>query len=96
MRTHWRIDKLAPNKWSIMSNVFFSDGTCSGWGKLSHYPTRKAALTVAMIMRERGEPISWQGGAVRMGIAIVEPCKSKEDEGVLEHSAWYDTSAELR
>lgn len=41
---------------------------------MSHYATRKQAITVGMIMRDRGEPISWPGGAVRMGIALVEPC----------------------
>jgi hypothetical protein len=47
-------------------------------------------------MRDRGDPISWPGGAIRMGLALVEPCKEQElDRGAQEQAAWYDTSAEL-
>jgi hypothetical protein len=79
MFTQWRVIKTdrPTNRWQLQSNVRLSDGTVSGWQALSSYPTRKQAVTVGMIMRDRGEPISWQGGAVRMGIALVESCKQE-------------------
>jgi hypothetical protein len=74
MKTHWRIAKI-PNTtlpWQLQSMHHFSDGTCSPWEKLSNYKTRKQALTIGMLLRDHGEPISWEGGAIRMGIALVE------------------------
>ena len=76
MKTEWRVIKTdrkdAP--WRLEGKHHFYDGTHSEWAKVSDYKTRKAAITVGMIMRERGEPISWPGGAIRMGIALVESC----------------------
>jgi hypothetical protein len=76
MKKHWRIVKTDRKAfpWQLQSLCYLDDGTCSGWSKLSDYKTRKAAINVGMIMRERGEPISWEGGAIRMGIALVESC----------------------
>lgn len=76
MKTHWRIIKTDRKQfpWRLEGNHHFDDGTCSGWERLSDYKTRKAAITVGMLIRERGEPISWPGGAIRMGIAMVESC----------------------
>ena len=76
---HWRIVKTDSRKlWALQSMSFMRDEagnlTSSPWQTVSHYPTRKQAITVGMIMRDRGEPISWHGGAVRMGIALVESC----------------------
>lgn len=78
MKQHWYIEKLPSGKWALKSLAYLDDGTCSGWQTLSTYKTRKAAITVGMILRERGEPISWQGGPIRMGIALVESCKMVE------------------
>lgn len=76
MKTHWRIIKTDREQfpWRLEGNHHFEDGTCSGWEKLSDYKTRKAAITVGMLIRERGESLSWPGGAIRMGIAMVESC----------------------
>ena len=78
MFKHWRVVKIHKgcNPWLLQSKTFFEDQTYE-WETLSSYPSRKAAIHVGMIMRDRGEPISWPGGAVRMGIALVEPCKQE-------------------
>jgi hypothetical protein len=75
-KTHWRVIKTDRKQfpWQLQSLHHFDDGTCTQWEKLSDYKTRKAAITVGMIMRDRDDPISWQGGAIRMGIALVESC----------------------
>jgi hypothetical protein len=39
------------------------------------YGTRRAAVQTGMLLRDRGELITWPGGAIKMGIALVEPCK---------------------
>ena len=76
MKSQWRIIKTDRKQfpWRLESLCHLDDGTCTGWEKLSDYKTRKAAITVGMLMRERGESISWPGGAIRMGIALVESC----------------------
>ena len=60
------------------------------------YKTRRAAIETGMILRERLEPISWPGGPIRIGIALIDSCQNSDDQGVLEHAAWYDTSLELK
>ena len=74
--TQWRITKHAgeSSPWYLESQSLLQDGTSTPWGRIGRYRTRKAAVTVGMLMRERGESISWQGGAIRMGIALVSPC----------------------
>jgi len=76
MKSQWRIVKTERKSfpWQLQSLSHFDDGTCTQWEKLSDYKTRKAAITVGMLMRERGELISWQGGTIRMGLAMVESC----------------------
>ena len=74
--TQWRVTKHMgeTSPWYLESQVLLEDGTSTPWGTIGRYRTRKAAVTVGMLMRERGEPISWPGGAIRMGLALVEPC----------------------
>lgn len=76
MKSQWRIIKTDRKQfpWRLESLHHLDDGACTGWEKLSDYKTRKAAITVGMLMRERGESISWPGGAIRMGLAMVESC----------------------
>ena len=64
-------------RWYLMHRIVEIDGQphAGKWDVLSWYPTRKQAVTVGMIMRERGERISWPGGPLKMGIATVEPCE---------------------
>ena len=73
MRTDWKVTKnsAAPpaRRWRLDYRA-----AGHGWRLMSSYPTRKAALTVGFLMRERGEAISWHGGPIRMGIALVDSC----------------------
>ena len=75
-RTQWRVTKHAgeSSPWYLENQHLLDDGTSTPWGTIGRYRTRKAAINVGMIMRDRGEPISGEGGAIRMGIALVEPC----------------------
>lgn len=74
MKQHWRIIKEDNSKrWQIQSKAYLEDGTCTGWETLSRYETRKQAITVGMILRNWGEPISWHGGPIKMGIGLVHP-----------------------
>ena len=96
--TQWRVTKHSGQTmaWHLESQSMLDDGTATPWGQIGRYRTRKAAVTVGMIMRERGERISWPGGAIRMGIALVDSCKEADlDKGAIESRNWYDTSAEL-
>lgn len=74
--TQWRVTKHMgeTSPWYLESQSLLQDGSATPWGRIGRYRTRKSAITVAMLMRERGEPISWQGGAIRMGLAMVESC----------------------
>lgn len=76
MKTHWRVIKTDQKRfpWELQGQHYFDDGTCSEWAKVSDYKTRKAAVSVGLIIRERGEPISWPGGAIRIGIALIQSC----------------------
>jgi hypothetical protein len=73
MKTDWKIEKdsAAPPKgrWILK---YRPEG--HAWGTMGRYSTRRAALTVAFLMRERGERVSWHGGPIRMGLALVESC----------------------
>jgi hypothetical protein len=75
-RTQWRVTKhnaeSAP--WSLDSKCLLDDVSATPWGRIGRYRTRKGAIHVGMIMRERGECISWPGGSIRMGLALVESC----------------------
>lgn len=75
-KTHWRITKHAgeTSPWYLESQSLLDDGSATPWSRIGRYRTRKAAITVGMVMRDRGDPISWPGNAVRMGIALVASC----------------------
>ena len=73
--TQWRIVKnYDKSAWLLQNRHLLDDGKLTNWDTLNTYKTRKRAVAVGMLMRERGEPISWEGGAIRMGIALVESC----------------------
>ena len=74
--TQWRVTKHngETSPWYLESQSLLTDGSATPGGRIGRYKTRKAAITVGMLMRERGESISWPGGAIRMGIALVESC----------------------
>lgn len=73
MKQQWKVEKKGTN-WVLYNQPTLDDGTICGWGVIGTYKTRRFALTVGMLLRERGEPITWPGGALRMGIAMVYPC----------------------
>jgi hypothetical protein len=82
MKIDWRISKSSNPKfggpWQIETRVWFEENgqltIGENWTRHSAAATRKAAIARAMLLRQRGERISWPGGAVRMGIALVDPC----------------------
>ena len=75
-RTQWRVTKHMgeTSPWYLESQVILDDGSATPGGIIGRYRTRKGAIHVGMIMRERGESISWPGKAIRMGLAMVESC----------------------
>lgn len=77
MQTQWRIEKAGPAAgrliWALQNRVIDGDHA-SPWQTLGRYSSRKKAVAVGMLLRERGEPIFWPGGAIRMGIARVQSC----------------------
>jgi hypothetical protein len=73
--TEWRIVKnYSKSAWLLQNRHRLDDSKVTHWETLNVCKTRKRAVTVGMLMRERGEPISWEGGAIRMGLALVESC----------------------
>lgn len=72
MKHQWSIEKSG-RKWTLKSQPTLDDGTVCPWHVVGTYPTRKAAVTIGMILRERGERITWQGGAIKMGLGMVAP-----------------------
>ena len=74
MRTDWKIERITSNprarRWALRYRP-----AGYGWETMAHYATRKAALTMAYMLRERGDPIAWEGGPIRLGIALVESSK---------------------
>jgi len=75
MKTHWQVIKSPTKKlWVLQSKSYLEDGTCTGWCTFQSFKTRKLAVQIGMFMREKGDPISWEGGPIRMGIALVHSC----------------------
>ena len=75
MKSQWEVTRIGVGKWALWSRRTISEGNFSLWMKMGTYGTRRAAIETGMILRERGEPIAWPGGPIRMGIALVESCK---------------------
>lgn len=50
-------------KWEMLAN----------WHRHSPAKTKRAALARIMILRKWGEHITWQGSAIRLGIASIDP-----------------------
>ena len=74
MHSQWEVKRLGVGKWSLWSRTRIGSAPFSSWQKLGTYGTRRAAVQTGMLLRDRGEPIAWPGGAIKMGIALVEPC----------------------
>ena len=75
MISQWEIKRASAKAWQLWSRSRIGATPFSSWQKMGTYPTRKSAVQTGMILRERGEAIAWPGGPIRMGIALVEPCK---------------------
>lgn len=75
MQSQWEVKRIGVRKWALWSRRKISEGNFSLWIKMGTYGTRRAAIETGMILRERGEAIAWDGGPIRMGIALVEPCQ---------------------
>ena len=82
----WRIVKSLNPKfggpWDIECRIWEKTVEPSGrvrWEMLAnwhrHSPARskRAALSRIMLLRERGEYVTWQGGPIRLGVAPIEP-----------------------
>ena len=73
MTHEWCIKKEG-KKWILSSRVKLDDDIWHGWSIVGTYKTRRSAITVGMLMRNRGETISWPGGSIQIGIATVASC----------------------
>ena len=73
MTQQWKVEKYG-KLWTLHSQATLDDGTSETWTLVGTYKTRRSAITTGMLLRDRGERITWPGGAVRMGLAMVDPC----------------------
>ena len=85
IKTDWRIVKSINPKfgrWDIETRHFLKeigeDGRATwnmerDWTRHSAAETKRAALARVMLLRERGETVSWEGGPIRLGIALIQP-----------------------
>jgi hypothetical protein len=75
MQSQWEVKRIGVGKWALWSRSRIEGEPYSAWQKMGTYGTRRAAIETGMLLRDRGEFITWPGGAIKMGIALVEPCK---------------------
>lgn len=84
IKTDWRIVKspFKRGRWDIETRLFLRNIAPGGavswemvhnWQAHSTAASKRAALARAMLLRERGETVSWSGPAMRLGIALIEP-----------------------
>jgi hypothetical protein len=78
MKSQWQVKRANDKTWQLWSRSQIGEEPFASWQKMATYKTRKAAVQTGMILRDRGELITWPGGAIKMGIALVEPCKIEE------------------
>ena len=87
IKTDWRIVKSSNPKfggaWEIETRLFEQisnpDGSIASemvhnWQRHSPAATKKAALSRIMLLRERGETVSWSGPPIRLGLALISSC----------------------
>ena len=84
LKTDWRIVKSSNpkfgGKWDVETRVFLCDAKgrvesmAQNWARHSAADSKGAALSRIMLLRERGETVSWEGRAMRLGIATLESC----------------------
>ena len=80
IKHEWRIVRGAkPRQWEIQTRCFVFDEsgrviTGHDWARHSEASSKRGALSRIMLLRDRGEKVSWQGGPMRLGIALMESC----------------------
>ena len=80
LKTDWRIVKSVSRRgqWDIETRVYLCDAggrvetMAQNWARHSVAASKSAALHRVMLLRERGEPVSWKGGPIRLGIALID------------------------
>ena len=78
LKFDWRIVKSARRgRWDIETRIFTRDAQgawelAQNWTRHSVADSKRAALARIMILRERGERVTWSGGPIRLGVALVE------------------------
>lgn len=84
IKTDWRLVKspFERGRWDIETRLFLRniapDGAVSwelihNWRRHSTAASKRAALARVMLLRERGEIVTWSGPAMRLGLALIEP-----------------------
>lgn len=86
IKRDWRIvksDNPKFGRWNIESRASWQESRPDGsigwtmernWTRHSAAQSKRAALARIMLLRERGETVSWEGGPIRLGIALIESC----------------------
>jgi hypothetical protein len=80
IKHEWRIVRGAkPRQWDIQTRVFVISASGQvtmgqDWTRHSVATSKRAALARIMVLRDRGEKVSWEGGPMRLGIALMESC----------------------
>lgn len=79
LKNDWRIVKSATKRgqWDIETRVFTRDAAgawelAQNWTRHSVADSKRAALARVMLLRERGERVTWTGGPIRLGVALIE------------------------
>ena len=79
LKNDWRIVKSATRRgqWDIETRTFTRDAQgawelAQNWTRHSVADSKRAALARIMILRERGERVTWSGGPIRLGVALME------------------------
>ena len=78
MQSQWEVKRAGAKAWQLWSRSRIDGAPFSSWQKMGTYQTRNSAVQTGMLLRDRGEPIAWPGGAIRMGLALVEPCRLED------------------
>lgn len=79
LKNDWRIVKSATKRgqWDIQTRTFTRDAAgawelAQNWTRHSVADSKRAALARVMLLRERGERVTWAGGPIRLGVALIE------------------------
>lgn len=79
LKNDWRIVKSATKRgqWNIETRAFTRDAAgawelAQNWTRHSVAGSKRAALARVMLLRERGERVTWTGGPIRLGVALIE------------------------